>query len=441
MKQFSFNSGDWKCHVADTDLDEDYKHEKIISVTVATHAEVEISTDEDLTNLDINESVIIECVISEEGNPPANITLYHEQHGEEKIEVGVTSEGVISYEYQPNLMDTGSFFTCEWSQESHDGELLFEGKKFTDQIDVVMAPVFLDDDAEDHFVFSEEGLTLRIQFKAKPWPQEEDISWMLLHEADSEPVKIEHETEEGHFLIETLHETGEDEFEIESVLNVYDLTENVTIIAKISNPLGSISKSFYISLPVTTTTTTTTTEETSPVEIIVIPVPQEKADDEEYQMQNINWVAIVIACLFAVILVILGFVCFNQKSSRPRSNVRRYDDGINNQSIMKKKPVNGSSSGYYSVDTGSTTKSDFSYFTPDNNPSAFSSETVVMRQNSGRRFRTTEMTTFGKEKKALLDSSPANNDIEDSVRNYLDSVHYESSPITIPTQSKAPPGI
>ena len=45
------------------------------------------------------------------------------------------------------------------------------------------------------------------------------------------------------------------------------------------------------------------------------------------------------------------------------------------------------------------------------------------------------MSTFGKEKEKFLvkNNTGANSDIENSVKNYLDSVHYESTPIIVPT--------
>ena len=68
----------------------------------------------------------------------------------------------------------------------------------------------------------------------------------------------------------------------------------------------------------------------------------------------------------------------------------------------------------------------------------------MMRQLSGRRIRNTEMTTFGKEKTELIgkssDAKVGKPDIEHSVKKFLDSVHYDSSPIVLPSPPRQRPG-
>ena len=88
-------------------------------------------------------------------------------------------------------------------------------------------------------------------------------------------------------------------------------------------------------------------------------------------------------------------------------------------------------------------QSESDYFTPEKVIKPFTSEPVVMRQLSGRRIRNTEMTTFGKEKTDLVTSSDAKvgkPDIEHSVKKYLNSVHYDSSPIVLPSPPRQRPG-
>ena len=89
-------------------------------------------------------------------------------------------------------------------------------------------------------------------------------------------------------------------------------------------------------------------------------------------------------------------------------------------------------------------QSESDYFTPEKVIKPFTSEPVMMRQLSGRRIRNTEMTTFGKEKTEPLgtssDAKVGKPDIEHSVKRYLDSVHYDSSPIVLPSPPKQRPG-
>ena len=77
-----------------------------------------------------------------------------------------------------------------------------------------------------------------------------------------------------------------------------------------------------------------------------------------------------------------------------------------------------------------------SYFTPEKPiiKSKFPSNDVIIRKNSGRKWHKPGMTTFGKDEPHNV----TNSDIENSVKQYLDSVHYESSPIVVP---EVKPGI
>ena len=113
--------GDWKCHLANTDLkvranklcfsicicqyqDQEVFDEEVISVVVGVSAVVDISVEGDLEHVTEGESVAVECVIIEEGVPPVTVRLHHEQHGGDIQELGDGAKVVL----EPTLSDTGS---------------------------------------------------------------------------------------------------------------------------------------------------------------------------------------------------------------------------------------------------------------------------------------------------------------------------------------------
>ena len=309
-----------------------------------------------------------------------------------------------------------------------------------------MAPILMNDwrtEFEEELIF-EEAIELKVQFKAKPWPQEGDIVWMLIDDEGND-FPIEHSmgqghfniTNQGHFLIDDVKDFGDEEFQLESVLHVLDLKEDVTILVNISNSVGSVTKSFNIFMPETTTTTTTstttttttTTELNATADGIIMADHLVENEVVESSINSATIVAIVIGVLFGVALITCGFVCFNTKGNS--SNVQSNDKNKSNRG-----------SGYFPVDNGfggSKSQRGSAYFTPEKHVKPFASEPVVMRQNSGRRVRNTEMTTFGKDRVQGKEKSPRDSDIEHSVKKYLDSVHYDSSPVVVSSSTQPQP--
>ena len=84
------HEGDWKCHLANTDQkgEEDIVREAIMNVLVASPANIEVSVDKDIKNIPQGEAVSVECIIHEEGHPPAEIVLNHEKHARSMDELG-----------------------------------------------------------------------------------------------------------------------------------------------------------------------------------------------------------------------------------------------------------------------------------------------------------------------------------------------------------------
>ena len=233
--------------------------------------------------------------------------------------------------------------------------------------------------------------------------------------------------------MEELKDIGENGFQLETILNIFDLAKNVKTAVEISNQVGKLRKTFEIITTTTTTTTTSTTTTTTTTtsttsKALVVPIPEPIIEEtSEAGVSTAAIVAILIGLIFGIALIILGFVCYNQKRT----------DNV--ETMEKSRPGSNRNSGYFPViNTGSDsrTKLDVTYFTPEKKmSSSFPSDSVIMRQNSGRRSRKADMSTFGKEKERFLgkNNTGANSDIENSVKNYLDSVHYESTPIIVPT--------
>ena len=227
--------------------------------------------------------------------------------------------------------------------------------------------------------------------------------------------------------MEEVKDIGENGFQLETILNIFDLAKNVKTAVEISNQVGKLRKTFEI-ITTTTTTITTSTTTTTTSKALVVPIPEPIIEEtSEAGVSTAAIVAILIGLIFGIALIILGFVCYNQKRT----------DNV--ETMEKSRPGSNRNSGYFPViNTGSDsgTKLDVTYFTPEKKmSSSFPSDSVIMRQNSGRRSRKADMSTFGKEKERFLgkNNTGANSDIENSVKNYLDSVHYESTPIIVPT--------
>ena len=120
-------------------------------------------------------------------------------------------------------------------------------------------------------------------------------------------------------------------------------------------------------------------------------------------------VALVVGLGLGLLLICLAVFLFNKRSPPAESGANSNRSSV----YFPLEPIKVSSG----------------YFTTDNS-SSFNPEPVVMRQNSGRKVK--QMTTFGKGQSGQSGQS----DIENSIKKYLDSVHYEASPIIITQQGK-----
>ena len=207
-------------------------------------------------------------------------------------------------------------------------------------------------------------------------------------------------------------------FLLETALNVFDLKENVTVRLEISNTVGSTETSFVIRLPPTTTTTTTTTTRTTTSTVVtttttdvVYPMPIVGGEKEEVTAMTVPAViALVVGLGLGLLLICLAVFLFNKRTGSAPAESRA--NNSNRSSVyFPLEPVKVSS-GYFAAE----------------NSSSFNLEPVVMRQNSGRKVK--QMTTFGK-------GQSGQSDIENSIKKYLDSVHYEASPIIVTQQGQS----
>jgi len=394
------HAGNWKCHLADTDEEEvdSIRDERFIEVFVAQHATVSISVPDELL-ITQGEEVEVGCVVEEEGNPPPVVTLFHEGRDEERQNLGDGTPVTFS----PQIEDTGSAFYCHWEQIGPDGELFFEDKVHSDPLEVIMVPVVLEN-TKVVFEFEDE-LEIPVQFMAKPWPQEGDIIWSLTSENQT-AVEIEHKMDQGHFQVEDIREVGENDYELQSILHVYELYENITVSVEIVNSAGSTFHQFEVfvppppptiptipptTLPPTTEPITTTEPPTSIPPILQ--AGQYKQETTKSSMGIGAILGLVGGLLFGILLLCLSFVLFKKKSTPVK-----VDGGSKRNS------------GYFPSEAGSKRSSGF--FTSEKQTPLLISEPVIMRQNSGRRSKG-QMTTFGK---ARPGSNP---DIENSVKMYL----------------------
>ena len=71
---------------------------------------------------------------------------------------------------------------------------MYEGKVHSAVTEVYLAPSFVegDEDGAD-ILLEEDGVEIRIVFRAKPWPQEEELSWSI-EDADKNLIHVQNST-------------------------------------------------------------------------------------------------------------------------------------------------------------------------------------------------------------------------------------------------------
>ena len=168
------HAGDWRCHLADTDQEEDsMKDERSVEVLVAVEPILEVVVSGDVSQVVVGDSLEVSCAVEDPGHPPLQLSLVHERRGEERQELSQGSPVTFS----PGLEDTGSAFSCVWSQTGPGGETINQGRKHSRSLEVLMAPSLVAG-GQSEFIFTED-LRIPVVFQAKPWPQDNDIVWLL----------------------------------------------------------------------------------------------------------------------------------------------------------------------------------------------------------------------------------------------------------------------
>ena len=168
------HAGDWRCHLADTDQEEDsMKDERSVEVVVAVEASLEVVVSGDVSQVLAGDSLEVSCAVEDPGNPPLQLSLVHERRGGERQELSQGSPVTFS----PGLEDTGSAFSCVWSQTGPVGLTIYQGRKHSRPLEVLMAPSLVAG-GQTEFIFTED-LRIPVVFQAKPWPQNNDIVWLL----------------------------------------------------------------------------------------------------------------------------------------------------------------------------------------------------------------------------------------------------------------------
>ena len=176
------HAGDWRCHLADTDQEEDsMKDERVVEVMVGVEARLEVLVSGDLSQVVAGDSLEVSCEVQDVGHPPAQVSLYHERRGEEREEL---SQGA-PVTFSPALADSGSAFSCVWSQTGPGGETLYQGRKHSRPLEVLLAPSLVEG-GQTEFLFTED-LRIPVVFQAKPWPQDNDLVWRLTSSDHPEP--------------------------------------------------------------------------------------------------------------------------------------------------------------------------------------------------------------------------------------------------------------
>ena len=165
------------------------------------------------------------------GHPPPKVEL----HLNRSSDLVPLESGLTTVQYFPTIEESGSEFFCVWKQVGPLGQVLYQGKEVGPPLEVVMAPYIASNIPS--ILTYEEGMELRVTFEAKPPPSVEEINWLPLY--DGMVVKMLEELEKPHTF--------------ETIVTIFNQTEDFDLELIINNSVGSSKKLFTISVDLPTT--------------------------------------------------------------------------------------------------------------------------------------------------------------------------------------------
>lgn len=250
------------------------------------------------------EEVKVECEVSSAGNPLPSLHLGLENT---ELTAQLSEDGLVAtVSYFPTLQETGQRFLCNWSQVSDEGETLYSGSEASAPLNVVMGPSLLVD-TESHLTFHP-GLSLRPQFMARPAPAESQVKWYLLTE-NSTTLQPEEASEAGLVDLVVISElrhmvSSKSEWEWESQVKLFNLTENVTIWFHVENSVGFLDKMFIVELPAATSATSDELQQHNIYD----------SNSDSLDMTAVSIVGLICLVIFTLLLIIITIIVVRMRN-------------------------------------------------------------------------------------------------------------------------------
>ena len=214
---------------------------------VATPATVEVEMKEDPVMW--GEEVEVVCR-ARSGHPPAHLQLSLQNTSaspglESQVEPGLVT---VRLSHFPALQETGARFVCSWWQSDTEGNILYQGLEESGPLEVVMAPSLTLE--LDTSLLYYPGLTIAPQLMSRPVPGPGEGSWRLV--TDNHTVLTSSEAAElglVDLLVSEVSGLPRAPYEWATSVQLFNLTENVTVWLGVETEVGSLDQMFLVTLP------------------------------------------------------------------------------------------------------------------------------------------------------------------------------------------------
>ena len=213
---------------------------------MATPATVEVEVEVDEGRVMWGEEVEVVCTVRS-GHPPAQLQLSLLNSSEPAL-ASQAGPGAARLSYFPALQETGARFACRWWQPDLEGNILYQGQEVSGALEVVMAPS-LTLEVETSLLYYP-GLTIAPQLMSRPVPTQGEVTWRLV--TDNHTVFSPSEAAEvglADLQVSEVSGLPRAPYEWATSVQLFNLTENVTVWLRVETEVGSLDQMFLITLP------------------------------------------------------------------------------------------------------------------------------------------------------------------------------------------------
>ena len=219
-----------------------------MAVEVATPATVEVEVKVEEGRVMWGEEVDVVCT-ARSGHPPPHLQLKllnssdpPAQHSQPEF------QGVARLSHFPALEESGARFGCRWWQQDPEGNILYEGQEVSSPLEVVMAPS-LTLEVETSLLYYP-GLTIAPQLMSRPVPSQSEVTWQLVTE--NHTVFTPSEAAEvglADLQVSEVSSLPRAPYEWVTSVQLFNLTENLTVWLRVETEVGTLDKMFLLTLP------------------------------------------------------------------------------------------------------------------------------------------------------------------------------------------------